>query len=110
MAVVSMRPALKDELVWVQAQSKILPEKILLLGELPGILASLKEALESMKRGSFSSSPRSSELCLPETSEMISLSGSDVPKRVYGRLNKSQTSLFTHDLATLLFAIAFHFV
>ncbi|XP_051982789.1 uncharacterized protein LOC127643894 [Xyrauchen texanus] len=75
------------------------------LKELPGIVASLKEVLESMKRGSCSSSPSSSELCLSETSEMISLGGSDVkvPKRVYDRLNKSRASLFTQDLATLLF-------
>ncbi|CAM4573158.1 unnamed protein product [Leuciscus chuanchicus] len=86
-------------------QIKILPAKILLLGDLPGIVASLKEVLESMKRGPLSSSPNSNEMCLSETSEMISLCDSDVkiPKRVYDRLNKSRASLFTQELATVLF-------
>ncbi|RXN11386.1 hypothetical protein ROHU_026760 [Labeo rohita] len=75
------------------------------LKELPGIVSSLKDVLESMKRGPYGSRSSSSELSLAESSKMISLADSDVTvsKRMYDRLNKSRVSLFTQELASLIF-------
>ncbi|XP_065111040.2 uncharacterized protein [Paramisgurnus dabryanus] len=74
------------------------------LKELPGLVASLKDVLESMDRGRSCSSS-SSELSLADSSEMISLAESDVkvPRRMYDRLNKSRVSIFTQELVSLVF-------
>lgn len=46
-------------------------ETFICLVELPKIVASLKDVLESMKKGSYSSNSSSSELSQAESSEMV---------------------------------------
>lgn len=83
-------------------------ETVQALKELPTVLLSLKATLEALDRNtSHSNSPTSSssEQSIPSQLEMVSLGGSDVqiPKRVYDRLNKSRVSLYTQDLASVVF-------